>query len=148
MVKKTVQAVSSINIIFPHQMKIFVTFFCFFIFCILVLLATVDLTPFLSSENSRVKETAVNSDKEGIGTADVNDTPPSRRGGAKVEKSPPDDRDINGSETGLSRITTHQLIVTEKREIEKFGNTTEPEEATLPDSGDSASAPHPQQPGE
>lgn len=144
MVRKTVQAVSSINIISPLQMKIFVSFFCFFIFCLLVLLATVDLTPFLSSKNSHVKETAVNSDKEGMGTADVNDPPPSQRGGAKLEKSPPDDSDINGSETGLSRITTHQLIVTEKREIEKFGNTTELEETTLPDSGGSASAPHPQ----
>lgn len=129
-------------------MKILVTFFCFFIIGLLILFATVDLEPFLTPENATVKKSAVNSRTEEMAKTDVSDPPPSLPAETRVENLTRDVKNMSTGEPVLSRITTHQLIVTEKRDNEKFGHKTKIEQTPLPLPEDNVSAPDSKQPGE
>lgn len=129
-------------------MKILVTFFCCFIFGLLVLFATVDLEPYLTPENPTVKKSAVDSSSHEMATTAGSDPLPAQRAENRVENLIRDGNDMSASEQGLSRITTHQLIVTEKRDNENFGHTTKIRQRALPLADDNVSAPDSEQPGQ
>ena len=126
---------------FPIKMKILVTFFCFLFFGLLVLLATVDLEPFLSPRNSQVGEQAVNINKKMGDKKIINKSPSLPLTKVSKETQSPDSGDTNGSEPALSRITTHQLVVADKRETENIATKTKNQEQTLPHPTDNISAP-------
>lgn len=117
-------------------MKILATFFCLIVFVLLVLLATVDLEPFLTPENNNVEKTAIASREEAVGKTEQ--SKPSAQIPGEISAENPS---LNSSEPGMSKITTHQLVVTEKKETENFGNKTNNGQTTLPTPGDKAPAP-------
>lgn len=112
-------------------MKILITFFSFFFLGLLILLATVDLEPLLNPENSQLGEPAVNIDTKGASNIDVDESPSLPRVKINAEYHSPESEDTNSPKPGLSRITTHQLIVTDKRETEKIVTETKIEQPSL-----------------
>lgn len=108
-------------------MKILASFLCFLFLGLLVLLATVNLEPFLTLKALNLEDTAAPKDPKGESQTAVNGSP-----------LPPDARNVISNEPVLSRITTHQLIVTEKRETDKLAFMTNKEQAPLLHPGDNA----------